>query len=40
VADGSSNRVDRLRAAGNGVVPVQGAAAFVALAWRILAYET
>lgn len=40
LADGAAARVDRLRAAGNGVVPVQGAAAFVALAGRILAYET
>jgi DNA (cytosine-5)-methyltransferase 1 len=34
VADGSASQVDRLRACGNGVVAIQGAAAFIALARR------
>jgi len=36
VADGLASRLDRLRACGNGVVPLQAAAAFVELARRAL----
>jgi DNA (cytosine-5)-methyltransferase 1 len=35
VADGLAHRVERLRLAGNGVVPMAAAAAFMALAARI-----
>lgn len=39
VAHGAASRVDRLRACGNGVVALQGAAAFVALAHRAGLFE-